>query len=52
MDQIYNSVFIPNPSDAYAWDAYVKPLTMYGWYLLAAWIAIASPSIYFLARLI
>ena len=51
MDQIYNSVFIPNPSDAFAWDAYLKPLTMYSWYLLAAWIAITSPSLYFLARL-
>ena len=50
MDQIYNSIFFPNPSNSYSYMAYLSPLSWNSWGMLIVWIFAASPIIHILLR--
>ena len=50
MDQIYNSIFLPNPTNSYSYFAYLNPFTKNSWYMLLVWVLAASPIIHVLLR--
>ena len=50
MDQIYNSIFFPNPSNSLSYFAYLNPFANNSWYMLIVWVFAASPIIHVLLR--
>ena len=50
MDEVYNVIFIKNPSAGIQLKAYLEPLTLHSWVIILVWIVVASPILFIVAR--
>ena len=50
MDEVYNAIFINNPSAGFQPWAYLDPLTPNSWISIIVWILVTSPILFITAR--